>query len=427
VTTKVTKKKAREQMHPVVRATATISFLQGMTATALIPRVPDLISQLGLNFMQWGSLLGFIALASLLPLVFTNKLVMQYGTRNVIAIGSTIFAATIAFIPWCTSAWMFAIVAVTQTLAGSAFNIALQASAVILQKKLKKTVMGKVHAAWSIGATISAALSGALVPIMDFKLQFGITAAIITTAMVTMSRYLFDKGNDGRMSEQKHTKKISWLKTPGYVWLLTLGLFAGVWCESVMIDWSAVYGKQVLGITPTEAAFTYTCFAGAMIVGRLSIDKVTKYIHISQMSMFGSVVGFAGILGGVMLAPNLMADSPTLGFVVVCISWMLCGLGSAALVPAFFSAAGHVQGLSTAQALSRMSFVNTLIFMAGKSTFGALAQQDLKIAMLTPLLTFVVVGIVSALVVKTAKRREKEMVEAFPVTGVIPVISTNDN
>jgi MFS family permease len=420
-------KKVKEQMHPVARATATISFLQGMTATALIPRVPDLISQLELNFAEWGTLLGFIALSSLLPLVFTNKLVMRYGTRNVIAFGSVVFAVANAFIPWCTSAWMFAIVAVTQTLSGSAFNIALQASAVILQKKLKKSIMGKVHAAWSIGATVSAALSGLLVTVMDFKVQFGITAAMITAGMVVMSRYLFDQENDGRLSEQKHTKKIPWFKTPGYVWLLTIGLFTGVWCEAVMIDWSAVYGTTVLGISATQAAITYTCFAGAMIFGRLMIDKVTKYMHISSMSMFGSVLGFAGILGGVLLAPNLMADSPTLGFIVVCISWMLCGFGSAALVPAFFSAAGHVQGLSTAQALSRMSFVNTLIFMAGKSTFGALAEQDLKVAMLTPLITFVVVGVVSALVVKTAKRREKEMVEAFPVTGVIPVISTSDN
>jgi hypothetical protein len=74
-----------------------------------------------------------------------------------------------------------------------------------------------------------------------------------------------------------------------------------------------------------------------------------------------------------------------------------------------------------------MSFVNTIIFMAGKSAFGALAQEDLKTAMLTPLLTFAIVGVVSALVVKTAKRREKEMVDAFPMTGVIPVISTNGN
>jgi glucan phosphoethanolaminetransferase (alkaline phosphatase superfamily) len=111
--------------------------------------------------------------------------------------------------------------------------------------------------------------------------------------------------------------------------------------------------------------------------------------------------------------------------VAVCFFWILLGLGSAAMVPSFFSAAGHVKGLSTAQALSRMSFANTIIFMAGKSAFGALAQQDLQLAMLTPILTFVVVGIVSGLVVKSAKRREKEMVEAFPMTGVIPVIPSS--
>lgn len=420
-------KKVKEQVHPVVRATAIISFLQGMTATALIPRVPELINQLGLNFVQWGTLLGFIALASLLPLIFTNQLVMRYGTRQIISVGAVIFAAANAFIPWCTSAWMFAVVAVTQTLAGSAFNIALQASAVMLQKKLKKTVMGRVHAAWSIGATISAALSGALVAVMDFKLQFGVTAALISLGMLVMSRFLFDKDNDGRMSEQKHVEKISWLKTPKYVWLLTLGLFTGVWCESVMIDWSAVFSKQVLGISATEAAIAYTFFSGSMIVGRLSIDRITKRMHISRMSMYGAVIGFFGILGGVLLGPVLVDQSPAIGLVAVCFFWMLAGLGSAAMVPSFFSAAGHVKGLSTAQALSRMSFVNTIIFMAGKSAFGALAQQDLQIAMLTPLLTFVVVGVVSALVVKTAKRREKEMVEAFPMTGIIPVIPANGN
>ena len=128
-----------------------------------------------------------------------------------------------------------------------------------------------------------------------------------------------------------------------------------------------------------------------------------------------------------LLGPVLVDQSPEIGLVAVCFFWMLAGLGSAAMVPSFFSAAGHVKGLSTAQALSRMSFVNTIIFMAGKSAFGALAQQDLQIAMLTPLLTFVVVGVVSALVVKTAKRREKEMVEAFPMTGIIPVIPANGN
>lgn len=421
------KKKAKAQVHPVTRATAFISFLQGMTATALIPRVPDLIQQLGLNFVQWGTLLGFVALASLMPLMVTNKLVMRYGTRRVITVGGLVFTAANAFIPWCTSAWMFAVVAILQTFAGAAFNIALQASVVLLQKKLKKTVIGKVHAAWSIGATISATLSGALVAVMSFKLQFGVTAVLITIAMYAMTRFLLDRDNDGRISEQKHVEKISWLKTPGYVWLLTLGLFTGVWCESVMIDWSAVFSKEVLGISVTEAAVAYACFSGSMIIGRLSIDRITKRMHISQMAMWGSVLGLIGITGGVLLGPVLIQQSLIFGLIALCLFWVLVGLGSAAMVPSFFSAAGHVKGLSTAQALSRMSFVNTLIFFVGKGTFGVVAEQDLQVAMLTPMITFVIVGVISALVVKTAKRREKEMVEAFPMTGVIPVIASNGN
>lgn len=417
--------KNKAQVHPVTRATAMISFLQGMTATALIPRVPELIHQLDLNFVQWGTLLGFIALASLLPLMVTNKLVMRYGTRRVITVGGIGFTAAIAFIPWCTSAWMFAVVAILQTFAGAAFNIALQASVVLLQKKLKMTVIGKVHAAWSIGATISATLSGALVALMSFKLQFGVTAALITVAMYSMTRFLLDKDNDGRISEQKHVEKISWLKTPPYVWLLTLGLFTGVWCESVMIDWSALFSKQVLGITVTEAAIAYACFSGSMIIGRLSIDRITKRMHISRMSMWGAVIGLVGITGGVLLGPGLVQQNQILGLIAVCLFWVLVGLGSAAMVPSFFSAAGHVKGLSTAQALSRMSFVNTLIFFVGKGTFGAVAQQNLQLAMLTPMITFIVVGVISAMVVKTAKRREKEMIEAFPMTGVIPVISSS--
>jgi MFS family permease len=420
-------KKKKQQVHPVVRATSIVSFLQGMTATALIPRVPELINQLSLNFVEWGTLLGLIALSSLIPLVFTNQLVMRYGTRRIISIGGVVFAASIVFIPWCTSAWMFALISILQTFAGSAFNIALQTSTVILQKKLRRTVIGKVHAAWSIGATASAALSGALVAVTDFKVQFGVTGVLISVSMFVMSRFLFDRDSDGRMSEQKHVEKISWLKTPKYVWLLTLGLFTGVWCESVMIDWSTIFSKQILGITVTQAAIAYTCFSGSMIVGRLSIDRVTKYIHISQMAMFGAIAGLFGIVGGVLLCPILVSQNLILGLFATCFFWVLLGLGSAAMVPSFFSAAGHVKGLSTAQALSRMSFANTIFFMAGKSVFGALAQQDLQLAMLTPVLSFIVVGIVSALVVKTAKRREKEMVEAFPITGVIPVVSSNGN
>lgn len=417
-----------QHVDKAVRSAYAISFLQGIVATSLVPRVPELVSQLNLNFAQWGTLIGLVSLASLLPLILTNKLILRFGTRPIITIGGMGFAGSIAFIPWCTNAWEFALVAMTQTMSGAAFNIALQSATVMLQKKLKKTVIGYVHGSWSIGATISATLSGALVAAsVSFKLHFGVAAVLAATGVFIASRFMLDPDSDGHLSEQKYVKKISWLKTPWYVWLLTAGFVVGAWCEAMMIDWSAIFSKQVLHISAGQAAIAYAGFSGAMIVGRLSIGKLTKKMHISKLAMLGSVLGLVGITGGVLLGPGLIAQNQVFGIAAVTFFWVCAGLGSAAMVPSFFSAAGHVNGMTTAQVLSRLSFASTFIFMGLKSAIGGLANINMQMAMLTPLISFVLAGLIAAQVSKTAKRREKEMVEAFPMTGVIPVIASNDN
>lgn len=413
-----------DKVERAIRASYVISFIQGIVAIALVPRVPELVAQLNLNFAEWGTLIGLVSLSSLLPLVLSNRLILRYGSRRVMAVGGVIFAGSIAFIPWCTSAWEFALVAMTQTISGAAFNNALQSSVVILQKKLKKTVIGYVHAGWSIGATISAAISGALVAAaVPFKWHFGIAALVAAAAMFTATRFVLDKSNDGRLSEQKHVEKISWLKTPWYVWLLMAGFISGAWCESMMTDWSALFSKNVLQINNGLAAIAYAGFSGAMIVGRLSIGRLSRKMHISQLAMIGSVIGLVGIACGVLLGPVLLKQDQTLGMVVIVICWALAGLGSAAMVPSFFSAAGHVRGMNTVQVLSRLSFFSTFAFMGLKAMIGGIANINLQFAMLTPVIAFVIAGLISSRVAKTAKRREKEMIEAFPPTGILPIVA----
>jgi len=422
--TKVTQASAER----AIKSAYAISFLQGIIAISLVPRVPELVAQLNLDFAGWGALIGAISLSSLLPLVLANKLIMKFGTRPIMSLGGIAFAGSLAFIPWCNSPWEFAIVAMTQTISGATFNIALQSATVMLQKKLKKTVIGNVHASWSIGATISAAMSGALVAAgVSFKLHFGLAALIAAAGMFIASRFLLGPNEDGHLSEQKHVEKISWLKTPWYVWLLTAGFVVGAWCESMMTDWSALFSKQVLGIDSGHAAIAYAAFSGSMILGRLSIGPLTKNRHISQLAMLGSVIGLVGITGGVLLGPALIRQNLVLGMIVLCIFWVCAGIGSAAMVPSFFSAAGHVKGMATAQVLARMSFASVFIFMALKSAIGVFANFNLQFAMLTPMVAFIFAGLISSLVAKRAKLREKEMVEAYPMTGVIPVITTNED
>ena len=78
-------------------------------------------------------------------------------------------------------------------------------------------------------------------------------------------------------------------------------------------------------------------------------------------------------------------------------------------------------GLTTAQALSRMSMVNMFVTLTAKTIMGALAQQNMQVAFIFPTVTLFAAGIISAFVVAKAKRNEDEMLTAFPMTGPIEV------
>ncbi len=402
-------------------------FIQGFAATVTIPRIPELIEQIGVNLVVWGSVIGLSGLGALLPLMFTNRLIARYGTRPIIRISAVFIALCVIAIPWSTNVYMFFAIQVAQTMAFSAYNIGINAASVMLQKKMKRTIIGKMHAAWSIGAASSAAISGILVNFIDFKTHMALIGLICLLAFQFAGRTLLEPAADGHKKEVERQQKVSWLKTPPFVWLITVGLFAGVWPEVVMIDWSALFSKEVMGLTPAMSAIPYTVFTIAMIIGRFSLDRITKNIHISELAKWGALAGSILIAAGVWLGPLVAQFDKTLGLIVLCVFWGIAGLGVGPQVPSFFTAGGNVMGMTTAQVLSRMSMINMFTMLSAKFLMGALAQQDLQVAFMFPVITLMVAGFISAFVIKYAKRNEKDMLAAFPATAPIVVIDENKN
>jgi predicted MFS family arabinose efflux permease len=322
---------------------------------------------------------------------------------------------------------VFFAIQIVQTMAFSAYNIGINSASVMLQKKMKRTIIGKMHAAWSIGAASSAAISGILVNFIDFITHMALIGVICLIAFQFAGRLLLEPEADGHQKEAERQKKVSWLKTPPYVWLLTAGLFAGVWPEVVMIDWSALFSKEVMGLSPAMSAIPYTVFTVAMIIGRFSLDRVTKRVHISDLAKWGALAGSILIAAGVWLGPLVAQTDKTLGLVVLCVFWGIAGLGVGPQVPSFFTAGGNVMGMTTAQVLSRMSMINMFTMLSAKFIMGALAQQDLQVAFMFPVTTLFIAGIISAFVVKRAKRNEKDMLSAFPATAPIVIIDESKN
>jgi MFS family permease len=101
----------------------------------------------------------------------------------------------------------------------------------------------------------------------------------------------------------------------------------------------------------------------------------------------------------------------------------LAGLGIASMVPSFYSAAGDIRGLSTAQALSRMSLANALMMMLAKVIMGAIAEgPGIVEAFVFPLVSFMAAGIIAGVVVKKSKKLRAENASAYPPTGPISTI-----
>ena len=297
----------------------------------------------------------------------------------------------------------------------------------MLQKKMKRIIIGKMHAAWSIGAASSAAISGILVNFIDFKTHMALAGLTCFIAFQFSGRALLEPVADGHKTEVDRQQKVSWLKTPMFVWLLTAGLFAGVWPEIVMIDWSALFSKEVMNLSPALSAIPYTAFTVAMIIGRLSVDRIPKSVHISELAKWGGIVGSLLIAAGIWLGPLVSKTDAVLGLVVLCVLWGLAGLGVGPQVPSFFTAGGNVMGLTTAQVLTRMSMINTFVTLSAKFLMGALAQEDLQLAFMFPAITLMFAGIISAFVISRAKRNEKEMLTAFPPTAPIVTIEEQRN
>lgn len=414
----MTKARANEARNAITA----IFFIQGIVGVTQIPRIPELIEQVGADFGVWGLISGLAGLGGMLGLLLTAPLIARFGTKNVTIVGGVGQALTVTALIFAHDPVTYLLFTAIGALSGSTLNIGINSQSVALQKAMNRVIIGRFHAAWSIGATISAILSGILATFMPLWIHLILIPGLGSIALIIFGQGLLLSKEDGHGSGASSTKKVSFFKIPGQVWLLAAGLFTGVFGELAMMDWSAVFSKTVMNLDAGRGAIPYAAFSAAMIIGRMSINKLGNKWHISSVARVSALLAALSVGAGVSLGSALSASDQNLALTMVVIFFFLAGLGAAPMVPSFFSAAGYVKGLNTAQVLARMSFVNSLAVMGAKYVMGALALHvGVGLAFVFPVTTFVVAGLLAGIVAKRAKASET-LNAAFPLTGAMGIV-----
>lgn len=415
----------RQRLRKVQIAMLLTFIFMGHAALSSVAWVPEYIARLDVSFATWGTIIGFGVVGSITPLFFASRLMMRFGSRPLIRVanyGGMVFLVCLGLTS-DPALWFFINMAFNFCM--SLLGVSVNSHGVLLQKKISKNIIGRMHAGWSVGAVL-AAFSGGLATVFLSLEVYLIVVAVVTFIVFEFSlRYLMSPEEDGHLEEKAGVVKRRFYQMPSQLWLLAFGLFCGIYPEVAVIDWAAVFARDVLNADVALRSVPFAVFMVGMIIGRLSMTRMAERWHPHLIASRGSFLAALALALAAIFASMITDVSPTLGLAIASLLWGVAGFGLSSVSPAFFSAAGHVPGVSTAWAVSRLSLFNSMVAIGAKTVMGALTEGvGLSLAFFFPITLAIGSGIIAGMFASRA--RQSELNAAAPPTGPISIIVTQE-
>ena len=336
-----------------VHAARAFFFIGGFGTATWAPLVPLLRERLMVGDDVLGMLLLCIGVGSLLTMPLSGALAMRLGCRRVVMTAAVLFAAILLLVS-CVDALSLAvpIVLIFGAVMGC-IDVVVNIVAVLVEKGIGRRIMSGMHAFWSLGGFVGAGLYGVWVGLLGLTpfQSTAIAAGLILLLTAVYGRYLIPYGGGGG----------ALLALPrGIIVFVGMTAFIAFLSEGAVMDWGGVYLTTVRGMDLALAGTGYSVFSAAMLTMRFLGDRVVQRIGALPVAVGGALLAFGGILL-VMFAP---AD------VLLYVGFFAIGIGSANIVPVFFSLMGRQNVMPVSAAVSAVSTMGYLGILAGPAAIG---------------------------------------------------------
>lgn len=336
-----------------VHATRAFFFIGGFGTATWAPLVPLLRERLMVGDDVLGMLLLCIGVGSLLTMPLSGALAMRLGCRRVVMTASILFAAILLLVS-CVDALSLAvpIVLIFGAVMGC-IDVVVNIVAVLVEKGIGRRIMSGMHAFWSLGGFVGAGLYGVWVGLLGLTpfQSTAIAAGLILLLTAVYGRHLIPYGGGGG----------ALLALPrGLIVFVGMTAFIAFLSEGAVMDWGGVYLTTVRGMDLALAGTGYSVFSAAMLTMRFLGDRVVQRIGALLVAVGGALLAFGGILL-VMFAP---VDA------LLYAGFFAIGIGSANIVPVFFSLMGRQNVMPVSAAVSAVSTMGYLGILAGPAAIG---------------------------------------------------------
>ena len=364
-------------------ATRLSFFVAGFCMACCAPLFPFIKENVGADEKQFGLLLLYFGLGSIIAMPITGFLAAKQGSKSMVLLGGF---GLIVFLPVLTIAESSVILGFSLFIFGASLgtiDVAMNIHGVEVETLEKRSLMSNFHAQFSIGGLIGAGL-------MTLLLFVGVSIAIapFVGATVALLAMIFAAS---RLLNVSTSVETPFVFPRGIVLLLALLAAISFLVEGAVLDWGAllVIDRQLAG--PQSAGIGYILFSAAMVIARLTGDRIVGIFGEFWVLISGGIITILGIL---VILVSTFPSLALIGFILIC-------LGSANLVPIFFSAAGRQTVMPASLAIASVTTTGYAGVLIGPAMMGFTADiLSLSVAFWLLALIVVFIPLTAGLVAK---------------------------
>jgi len=342
-------------------------FFSGGSSLALwAVHIPLIEQTVGISYAILGALLMFSGLGGFIAMQVYGWIVDHVGAKSATRLGGLIVGLSLLGPAFAQDAWTlgFAIFGLGFGIAG--VDVAMNAAALQVEKANDRPIFTFFHLFWSVGGLFGAAFGFITISNgFDQSQTLSITGVILSITGLIVAGWLMPNEAVASRGDTTKNKQSSSANRRVLPFVILAGLMAasGAIIEGVAHDWSALYLKDIQGVSVAAAAWGLAAFNVGMILGRIFIDRIV------EAKGRGFIIRWGSLIGGVVIAAQAIAPN----FETSLALWFLLGLGISGVVPQLFAAGGEIGEAShSGRNMARVVGITYIGALAGPSGIGLL-------------------------------------------------------
>ena len=166
---------------PRERAAVSALFLaNGYVVGSWAPKIPSFKADLGIDEGVLGLMILAFGIGSLVTMPLIGAVIAREGSRRVAVGGGLVLAPLLLLLSLMPGPWTAAAVLVLLGGLVGGMDVAMNANAVAVERRMGRAIMSSCHAWWSVGALVGAATGGVLIA------RFGPLGHSVAVFLVTL-------------------------------------------------------------------------------------------------------------------------------------------------------------------------------------------------------------------------------------------------